>query len=113
MKPACENHLWFYTLTTEMIRKGLKSPIYNSTKNKTQLTRIWKTEPKTWYHKSFKRKCKKLLHIGFDGYFSGYKTKSTKQKQKLTTKIKSNFSFSTTKWKVNIPNGEKIQTYNQ
>lgn len=83
MKPAYKNHSWFYTLTTEMIRKGLKGPIYNSTKKKIQLTRIWKTEPKTWYHKGFKRKCKKLLHIGFDGYFSGYKTKSTKTKAKI------------------------------
>ena len=34
MKPAYKNHLWFYIVTTEMIRKSLKGLIYNSTKKK-------------------------------------------------------------------------------
>lgn len=40
---------------------------------------MWKIEPKTWYHRSFKRKCKKLFHIGFDDYSFGYNIKSIKK----------------------------------
>ena len=37
---------------------------------------MWKIEPKTWYHKSFKRKYKKLFHIGFDDYSFEHNTQS-------------------------------------